>query len=202
MKHKIILVLVTAVLIGLAVPAPVTAYSGMSGGVIDSRNLDPWLNGADIWIVNNTQGGAIVATGTLNTADGTFNLAWGQDDLNYFANGGIPLLFPPASGDQVELIIDFSCGYSSIYGANPATCPPLNGTPTTMSFSITQNAIPIRYNLGTNNETGTGPTSVQLVDFSVSQPAPQNTWLPYVLLIGSVILVSGAVTILRKRRVS
>lgn len=204
MKHKLVLVLFLVIFIGLVAPSPAASYTGISGRVIDSKTLTAWLNGADVWIVNNSQGGAIIATGALSLVDGSFSLTWGTDGLNYASVGSLGA--PPSAGDQVEVIIDFTCGFRAAGNpgvpAPPATCPPINGTPATIGISIGQNSIPIIYSVGTNLETGTGPTSVQLVDFSVSQPATQNPWLPYVLLVGSVVLVTGAVTILRKRRVS
>jgi hypothetical protein len=45
-----------------------------------------------------------------------------------------------------------------------------------------------------------GPNSIELVDFSVTPQSNVSTWLPFILLVGSVILVGGAVTIIRKRQ--
>jgi hypothetical protein len=194
MKNKLFILIAVMLVAAMVFPVPAYAYTGVQGRVIDSKTKTAWQNGGDIWVINNSTGD-IEATGKLDSA-GAFSINWGDDALNYGMVGTVNAdSTPPLTGENVEFVIDFGCAFSLTPG-----CPPVNGTPAMISFAFTQNGIPIRFNAGTNIETGTGPTALELVDFSVTPQSSNNTWLPFVLLIGSVALVSGAVTVIRKRR--
>jgi hypothetical protein len=94
---------------------------------------------------------------------------------------------PPSDGDQLIVYIFPNTG--------PEGTPPyiISGPHTEATI------IPVYLPLGTL-VVQSGPTSVELVDFSITPQSNGNTWLLFVLLVGSVALVSGAVVILRKKR--
>ncbi len=151
----------------------------------------PWTNGGEVWVVNNSTGD-VEATGLLD-ASGNFSIVWGIAGLP-----GIPVdtdATPPQPGEQIEIIIDYTC---SITGPLP-TCPPPLGVPATTSFIFTQSIVPIMRSTGFIY-TGTGPNAIELVDFQVTSQSGGSNWLPFALLIGSLVLVSGAVTVIRKRK--
>ena len=192
MKNKLFILIAVMLVAAMVFPVPAYAYTGVQGRVIDSKTKTAWQNGGDVWVINNSTGD-IEATGSLDPVTGAFSINWGDDALGFGAVNADAT--PPQTGENIEFVIDFGCAFSLTLG-----CPPVNGTPAMISFAFTQNGIPIQFNAGTNIETGTGPTALELVDFSVTPQSSNNTWLPFVLLIGSVALVSGAVTIIRKRR--
>ena len=187
MKNKLFLLVAVILVAAMVFPTPAYAWTGVTGQVIDSLNLDPWAYGGQVWVVNNTNGTILIAAEL--DINGAFNFAWLTDTLGPLGVcGGSPCVdatAAPASTNSLELVI--------------IPYPGPNGTPGVISRTFNQNVIPARYNPG-YLETGTGPTALELVDFSVTPQSSNNTWLPFVLLVGSVALVSGAVTVIRKRR--
>lgn len=190
MKRMIFKSLIIFVLLAMmAIPA--FAYGSIQGQVIDSLNLDGWTHYGEVWVYD-TVTGDVCGTGTLDSTGGfSITLNGTQDDLSY---GTIVDCTTPAhSGNTFEILIDFTCSMGV------AGCDASVSDPQTQTIQFTQNGLPISFNAGFV-ETGTGPNALDLVDFSVTSQSSSNTWLPFVLLIGSVALVSGAVTVIRKRR--
>jgi len=78
---------------------------------------------------------------------------------------------------------------------NPNAAPPHNPASQTTAFG--QNNAGGNINLTV--QINAGPTAVELTDFSVTSQT-SSTWLPFALLVGSVVLVGGAVAVIRKRK--
>jgi hypothetical protein len=199
MKRKLLVALGLAVVVSLAVAAPALAYSGVSGIVINSLDLQPWTYGGEVWIVNNTTGD-IEATCRLNTTTGAIeDGSGGSCDYGDSTLTGVSVnadATAPASGDQMEVVIDFGC---SVDGA--ATCPsgsPPSGTPGFSSTPYTESAIPFVRNLG-YIKTGTGPNAIVLADVTTQS---SNVWLPAALAVVALIGAGGVVLLLRRRRVA
>ncbi|GAP62875.1 hypothetical protein ARMA_1298 [Ardenticatena maritima] len=76
-------------------------------------------------------------------------------------------------------------------------CNPPEGTPATIQYQFTQNAIPVVYNAG-YLETGTGPTAVTLEVFSGA--AATETGRPVGVLVGAMALAAAGVVALVARR--
>ena len=99
----------------------------------------------------------------------------------------IPYSIQPTVGDQLFVYI--------LADRGPRGAPPLLISPPYSETGIT-----ISYQVGTL-VAQSGPNSVELIDFSVSPQTSNIFWLPFILLIGSVILVVGSVYLIRKRRI-
>ena len=155
------------------------AQTGYSGSIWDSDTPPaPWEHGAMIYATNCTADGTPLLSkhyGTTEVLAGTstFSASW---------------ITTPDPGDFVCLYVIFQHG-----GVDQP------GDTVTHSIGYA-NFIPGNMNFG-SIRTGTGPNSIQLVDFSATQQSSNNTWLPYILLVGSVALVSGTVAVIRKRKI-
>jgi hypothetical protein len=157
-----------------------SAHSGYSGYLWDSASPPaPWEHGATIYAINCNADGSIIGdelygTTVLGIGETSFSEDWGGPQF-------------PGINDYVCLYVSFNFGGT--------------GQPT----DVITEAIPYlsfvagRMNFG-NIQTGTGPTAVELVDFNVTSQTNSNNWLPFILLVSSIALVSGAVTLIRKRR--
>jgi hypothetical protein len=192
MKRKLSVALGLAVIASLAVATPALAYTGISGTVIDSKTLQPWTHGGDVWIVNNTTG-SIVATCAVDssghiTDGGAGNnngvCEYGEDYL------GVGSLVTPAAGNQLEVVIDFSCTTSGACSGGS------QGTPGFSSNPYTESPIPLLRNLG-YIKTGTGPNAIVLADVTAQS---SNLWLAVALAAVALMGAGGAVLLLRRRR--
>ena len=157
-------------LIAFMATTPALAFDGVSGLIIDEKNGDPWAWEATVYAWNSIDY-TVYINGTSFTG-GSFAIDW--DTI-------------PPLGAEIEVFI--------VYGDPPGTYP----APTPASIFIRQLPPSGHYPLG-NISTGTGPNAIELVDFSVTPQSSGNIWLPFVLLAGSVALVSGAVAVVRKRK--
>ena len=170
MKNKFFIVLVAVIVAMLVSPLPAQAYSGIDLQVRDNKTNDFWSWGGTVYVFNNTTGALITQTPLI---EGVINLDYAPGAL-------------PSMGDSITIYV--------------VTLPGPEGSPGVLEHTYTELIfVPDHYPVPTI-QTGTGPNAIELVDFSVSPQASGNTWLPFVLLIGSVALVSGAVTVLRKRK--
>jgi len=165
---------------------PVLAFSAVQFFVIDSLTLQPWgtSDGQSYYIyIMGSDSGTLLDTGTLTTPAAPvldFTCTYGSA----CPPGSSSTLSAPATGETVTIYI---------------TLTGTDGNPSTYITSFQQPLI----DLGTftiNHQTGTGPNAIELSEFSVNSQSSANTWLPFLLLVGSVALVSGAVTVIRKRR--
>jgi len=173
MKSKLVTALFLFLAFALLVPSSAFAYSGIKGSVIDSKTSQPWAYGGDVWVLNMATG-EVIATGSL-TAGGAFSIAYGNDGLGVGSLGAAPL-----SGNQVKIIIDFTCSQSvTCGGLGPAP----NGDPGNSEFTYTEAPIPGTLSAG-YIKTGTGPTAIQLESLTVasagSTPSP---WLALAVCI-------------------
>ena len=127
--------------------------------------------------------------------------SWGGD-VYVYDNTSSTLLAGPVALPAAALTISYNVAPSmndsiTIY---VITDPGPEGSPGVLSHTYSElSFVPGVYPAPTI-QTGTGPTSLDLVNFTVNSQTNASPWLPYILLVGSVILVSGAVTLLRKRR--
>lgn len=179
-------VLGLALLISLFFVMPVAAYGGVTGQTIDSGTQENWTHGGDVWIVNSTQGN-ILATGSLD-ANGAFAINYGDDGLGG-APGDYTINTTRASGDQIEVVVNFACDYSG------ACTGGTEGTPGDASVVYSESGIPITKNVGYIS-TGTGPNAVTFTGFAASA----NVWLPVSIVVGVSMLALGALVVVRRRR--
>ncbi len=170
MKNKFFFLLVAVLIAMLVAPTSAQAYSGVDLQVRDNKTNDFWSWGGTVYIYNNTTSTMITST----------PLIYGIVNIDY-APGPLPSM-----GDSITIFI--------------VTTPGPDGSPGVLEHTYTElSFVPGHYPAPTI-QTGTGPNAIELVDFSVTPQSGGNTWLPFVLLIGSVALVSGAVAVVRKRK--
>jgi hypothetical protein len=171
MKNKIMLLIIILLVALVAVPTPAFAYSGVTGQVRNASTGQGWTFGGAVYIINTTQNN-FAGQGSLNS-DGTFTVPYN--------------LVSPDVGNSLYVYIVL----------NPGS----EGTPDPLSSSqFSNNSSTNSYDVGVLN-VGSGPNSIELVDFSVTPQSGSNFWLPYILLICSIILVGGLVTWMRKRSI-
>ena len=121
-------------------------------------------------LIINDTQGSIAGSGSLNP-DGTFSVSYS---------------IPPSLDNELYVYITLT--------------PGSEGTPDPVSSDIYSEQSGARtYDVG-DIQVGTGPNSIELVEFSVSPQSNSNTWLPFVLLAGSVVLLGGAVLVTRRLR--
>lgn len=167
MKSKLVTAFFLFLALALLMPSSAFAYAGVTGSVIDSKTSQPWAYGGDVWVLNMANGD-IIATGAL-TASGTFSIAYGADGL------GVGSLGPaPVSGNQVKIIIDFTCSQSGDCGG---LGPAPNGNPGNSEFTYTEAPIPGYLHAG-YIKTGTGPTAIKLESLTVAPTdSASPSWL-------------------------
>lgn len=172
MKRRLLTVLLV-VLVALMAVGPAFAYTGISGTVTENKtggNL-AWIYGGTVTV----QAIDLAApAGLVLCGAGSLNVPAGTYNFS-FASG-----CTSQSNPYYVITLDLNAGP--------------NGKPAAQTVGRGNGSDPLVVDFVTN----TGPTAVELTDFSVAPQA--NNWLPFVLLIGSVALVGGAVTLLRKRR--
>ena len=167
----------------LATTTALATQTGYAGKLWDSDTPpSPWQYGATIYATNCLADGTLLGTAfygetQVSAGTSTFDVDW--------KDGGAP--DAPNDGDYVCLYVVFNAGSSG-------TPTPVLTDPQPVLFFVSGHI-----NFG-NIQSGTGPNAVELVDFSVAPQSSGNTWLPYILLVGSVALVSGAVAVIRKRK--
>ena len=98
---------------------------------------------------------------------------------------------------------EFSGAYTATPGATITVyivfSPGPNGTPATNSdCTFIDVAIPVHYGCG-NILTGTGPTAITLADLTAESSAA-NPWLPAILVVGALAVVSGGLVVVRRKR--
>ena len=197
MKNKFFFLLAVVFIAAMIFPTSAYAYTRVQGSVIDSLNLVGWAHGGEVWVFDSA--GNICGTGVLGIAEPNTGVLMGGNPLTPgidITSGNFDDNLGQRTGDctgPTTVLVDFTCGM----GVASCTAPVSN--PGTYTVDFAQNPLPIPFNAGFI-ETGTGPNAIELVDFSVTPQASGNTWLPFVLLIGSVALVSGAVAVIRKRK--
>jgi len=171
MKNKFLVLSLVVLVAMLAVPTSAFAWSGVKGEVRDSLTGGLWGWGGTVWVINESAGGTLVGEGDI--VGGLINITYESGK-------------EPAFNDLITVYIY----------PNPQPA----GSPGMLTRSYTEvPEITVQYDFG-NVMTNTGPNALELVDFSVASQSPSNTWLPLVLLVGSVALVSGAITVIRKRK--
>jgi hypothetical protein len=185
MKKFLFASLIT-IFISLILFTPSSAFSGIYFNIYDSLTLQPWgtAEGQSYRIFVSGNGGRILLdTGTLTTpADPVLQFTCNFGDP--CPEVGYPNFLTPNSGETVNIYII------------------LTGTtddPSTITRSFVQPPIPLgTYSI--SQGTDSGPTAVDLVEFNVTSQTNSSNWLPFILLVSSIALVSGAVTLIRKRR--
>jgi hypothetical protein len=179
MKKRFWVTLIAVIVVTLILPGTAHAWNGVSGQVVDGASSDPWIHGGQVWVINMTNGNNL-ATGNLN-GDGTFAINFGDDGVGCGCINNVSL-----PGHSLQVVV--------IPNAGPS------GAPGAIFEDFQQNSIPIPYPTG-YLYTDTGPTAVELADLSVTSQTRSAAWLPIVLLVGSILLVSSAVVIVRKKRI-
>jgi len=170
MKIKAIILFIIIFVAVFGAPTTAFAYSGVQGDLVDQVTGHPWSNGGYIYIWNITAG---VMAGQGAFTGGSYSIPYTNQP-----NPG------PPSADQLVIYI-----LPAVGSAGPS--------PTVISPSFIESGISSPYQVGTLTVQA-GPNSVELVDFSVTSESRGNSWLPFILLIGSVVLVTGAVFVIRK----
>jgi LPXTG-motif cell wall-anchored protein len=220
MKKIAVLLVVILGLFGLVFAnAPATnaapdAYTGLSGRIIDSKTLEPWSYGAEVWVIQTTGTNVGLKGTTTVAADGTWSITFNStDDLNLCGSlGGC------SAGNNFATYVvrvSFSCNLetantnSRSAGPPPSstdpncpadtdlnsTGPALTGLPQDFERSVTDAFQNIVYDVG-DWETGRGPTAVSLQSFNTEGGA--NAMLPAV--VGLLLLAGASFVIIRRRQ--
>ncbi len=183
-----------------------TACTSLSGRLIDSKTLQPWVYGAEIEVIqtSGTKTGlkgskyASIASGS----EGEWSITLGvTDELNL----GSPATGEPNAVYQIK--INFTCDLETANGTrpdyqtttDPTHCPitvngtSLTGLPTNFEITYTDDGTGGACNAG-DIETRRGPTAIVLEDFSAQSSAP---WV----LGGAAILLlaAGGLALLRRQ---
>jgi hypothetical protein len=150
--------LLIALVFCLGVVSPALAYSGVEGQVVDSVTGNGWSWGGDVYIINDITG-YILATCFLSpTGYIVSNLP--ADPCTYGSAALFNFLWTaPSNGDDIDIVIDFSCALSGNCSGGPV------GTPATLNVAYTEDTTdsdPYNINDVLDPETGTGPNAVQL----------------------------------------
>jgi len=197
----------------LELQAAQTPITGLSGRLIDSRTLQPWVYGAEIQVVQTTgtntglKGSTVVTLGATvpgdpSQSDGQWSITFGTtDDLSLCAGGGGCTIGNEFATYQVQ--VNFTCNLNTTNGTRPAfdssddtNCPiqvdsvDMTGVPINFEFTVTDTATGSMVNLG-DAETERGPTAVNLLGIDVGQNQAPQAALLVVILFG--LAVSGAV---------
>ncbi|GAB4529684.1 MAG: hypothetical protein Fur0018_16440 [Anaerolineales bacterium] len=182
-----------------------TPDTAISGRLIDSKTLQPWLYGAEIKIVQVT-GDNIGLKGStyVSLVDGTWSITFGTTDGLNICGGGCT---PGNSYAQYQIVVNFTCDLETANGTRPnytsstdVSCPmtvggtPLVGLPTNFEVTVTDGASGGTHNVG-DIETHRGPTAIVLEDFSAQSAAP---WL---LAAGALLaLAAGGFAVARRKQ--
>jgi hypothetical protein len=200
------------------------ANTSITAQIVDGKTAQGWAYGAEIIVVQITGTNVGLKGSARLDANGYFTINYPTGTNSGMTDAlGLCGTNPGQMGDctpvnnwsSLQLLISFTCDWEPTFyrqdyqNSTDGFCPvsvdlngnpvPLVGLPGNFEVSYTDTFSAVPRNLG-NIDTNRGPTALELVDFSVTPQSSNNTWLPFVLLIGSVALVSGAVTIIRKRR--
>jgi hypothetical protein len=191
MKTKLFVLIVAILITALATPDMAYAWQnincdtgdGSECEVIDAYG-DAWTHGFTVEIIGAT---------SLNTLCGPFNF---DGTVSTFS---VPCPGPYPSESGLWVVVDPNPGPQG----DPGPFPDYNGDP---QGGIWQSIQALHWpgigdgELTNEYDTESGPNAIVLKDFSARTSAASPSWLPYVLVVGSLALVSGALTIVRKRR--
>jgi len=218
--------IVVAILVAslISVQPVAAANTSITAQIVDGKTAQGWKYGAEIIVVQITGANVGLKGSTRLDANGYFTINYPSgtntgmtDDLGLCGTGAGQMgdCTPVSNWSSLQILISFTCDWElppyrqNYQNSTDGYCPvlvdldgnpvPLVGLPGNFEVSYTDTFSAVPRNLG-NIDTNRGPTALELVDFSVTPQSSNNTWLPFVLLIGSVALVSGAVTVIRKRR--
>ena len=172
MKNTLFILLALIFVAVVLFPSPVYAFNGVEGIITDGKTSQRWT-ASDVTIT------IYASVGGTPTACGTTTMV-------------------PA--DNGSYSISYTCTpdiFSNVYVLY-SFADAANGTPSSQTETFVELPPVEPYVL--NIVTDTGPTAIELTEFSVTTQSSSNIWLPFVLLVGSVALVSGAVAVIRKRR--
>jgi len=181
--------------------------TGISGRLIDSGTLQPWMYGAEIKVIQ-TSGTNVGLKGStyVSLADGTWSITFGSTD-------GLGICGGSCTGGEAyatyQVVVNFTCDLETVNGNRPnytsstdANCPttvsgtPLVGLPTNFEVTVTDGASGGIQALG-DIETQRGPTAIQLENFS-AQSASQ--WTLVLTGAGLLALVAAGFAVTRRRR--
>ena len=192
---RIFIIFGIVVLALIALAAPLFAYTGATGMVIDSKFGQGWEHGADVYIeiITNPNNPRLISTCELlqppDPDTGDFDCAYNSNDLNHSAF--IANTFPD-DGDTVRVTIDFTCEESG-----NCTFGNTEGTPATLQFTYVESTnLNFRNNLG-YILTGTGPTAVELADINLTSES--LNW-SIVGLVGLLAIVTVTMYVIIRRR--
>ncbi len=186
MKKKLLMLFVVMLLTSLFVTTSAKAVSGVDVKMFDGKTYDAWGTEPGqqyMVIVSGSTDGVLLNSGWVTTVGG-----------------------PPATP-----VLDYSC----VWGAAACINGQALGTPAvpqtiyvTVLMKGTVND-PSSYtesffwpaDLGTqytiNKNTNTGPTAITLTSFSAES---STNWLPLVLVVSALAVVSGGLVVIRRRR--
>jgi hypothetical protein len=183
-----------------------TPDTGLTGRLVDSKTLQPWLYGAEIEVVQ-TNGVNVGPKGNtfVDLSDGTWTVDFGgaSDDIN-LCSGSC------TDGNEYatyQIRVRFTCNLNTANGTRPnattsndVNCPitqggtDLFGVPSNFEITVTDSASGTRIDIG-DIETERGPTAVTLQN--IGTQAGAAPWLAMATLL---LLVGTAVVIMRRRQ--
>jgi len=179
MKHKLTILIIALILTALITPSPAYAYDNFNATLLDFYG-DPWTWGGTVRLVN-----------PIDLNDYCSSVPFSGSTVTIYCpptEGGPP--FDPYYGGQsfLWMVID------------PAAGP--QGDPGEIWVQVQAAHWPGigDYNHPSPIFTGTGPNAIVLKDFSLTSSTAGPSWLPYILVVGSLALVSGALVLVRKKQ--
>jgi len=188
-------------------PAPPTPTpdTGLSGTIIDSKTLQPWVHGAEIVVIQTSGVNVGMKANTFVAADGTWSVNFGTTDTIELCSGC-------TTGNEYatyQVKVNFKCDLqsaadgsgiigegtrSSITVSDDDNCGvPLVGIPVNFEETVTDSASGGVIDVG-DWETGRGPTAVSLQNVT----ADSNTTTA--VGIGLVVMMLAGVTFVAVRR--
>jgi len=188
-------------------PAPPTPTpdTGLSGTIIDSKTLQPWVHGAEIVVIQTSGVNVGMKANTFVAADGTWSVNFGTTDTIELCSGC-------TTGNEYatyQVKVNFKCDLqsaadgsgiigegtrSSITVSDDDNCGvPLVGIPVNFEETVTDSASGGVIDVG-DWETGRGPTAVSLQSITADNNATTTAG------IGLVIMMLAGVTFVAVRR--
>ncbi len=182
-----------------------TPDTGLSGRLIDSKTLQPWLYGAEIKVVQISGDNLGIKGSTYaSLTDGTWSIEFDSTDNLSLCSGNC------SAGNeyaQYQIVIHYKCDLATANGtrtdyqtSTDANCPTtvsgtaLNGLPVRYEETVTDSASNGVVNVG-DIETSRGPTALTLQSFA----ARSNASLVYLTVI-PLMVVLGAAGVVRNRK--
>jgi hypothetical protein len=180
MKNKLFILMAVMLILALALPTAALAVWTSFSGILNDYYGNPYTNGCNVYV----HGKAHRVWNPANPLPQLPN--YGASTCDGSGNFTVAVSGVPSDETELVLVIDPGAGTQG----DPAPFK-IEG------FTLPSPNIPFPRSLEINGP-NFGPNAVVVQSLSTQNAVA--AWLPYVLVIGSLALVSGALAVARKRR--